>query len=623
SPLDKLVNDLDPDDLSILKERFPKEEQWGLLNRKGVYPYSYFCNEDKFLETSLPPRECFRNDLNGQDVSESDYARALNVFKMFNMKNLWDYHDLYLMTDTLLLACVMETYRKLTLQYFNLDVVYYYSGPGFCWDAALLFTGQELELLTELSDHMKWEKAIRGGVSSVNCRLIEANNPYVKDTYEPQKDHIYAMHLDANNLYGCAMTRALPVGGFRYLTKSEIQELDIMNINDNDDTGYLFEVDLIYPSDIHDWHNDFPLAPEHKMIELYDLPKRASTKKLIPNLYDKERYCVYGSTLKLYLSLGIELEEIHSVMAFDQKPWLAPFINFNTEMRKQATSDFQKSLWKLYNNSTFGKTIESVRKRRNVNFTKKNDKFLKLVRSPLYHSFELFDHGLVAVERKKATIVLNRPVYTGAVILDISKEIMYDFYYNCLKRKYGNNVSVGVTDTDSLLLSIKTNDVYSDMHDLSDHLDTSDYPPDHPLFSVKNKKVLGKFKDELNGVPLKAMVGLRAKMYSFQTANTEKCVAKGVPKTAVKTQITFQDYKDCLINYSSKNVTFKKIGTDQKHHLFTLSCSKKALSCFDDKRYILDNNIDTLAHGHYKIGLKDADEGAENLDLLVSLIDEV
>lgn len=197
SPLDKLVNDLEPDDLSILKEIFPKEEQWGLLNRKGVYPYSYFCNEEKFLETSLPPRECFRNDLNGQDVSEY-YAHAMNVFKTFKMEILWDYHDLYLLTDTLLLACVMETYRKATLHHFKLDVVYYYSGPGFCWDAALLYTGQELHLLTELSDHMKWERAIRGGVSSVNCRLIQANNPYIKDTYEPQTGNLDKVSASLN-----------------------------------------------------------------------------------------------------------------------------------------------------------------------------------------------------------------------------------------------------------------------------------------------------------------------------------------------------------------------------------------------------------------------------------------
>jgi len=434
SSLDKLARDLKPEEMKILTSMFPDNEKRALVSRKGVYPYCYFDSVDRFEETKLPPKECFTSDLTDNGISDLDYAHAQCVFSKFNMDSLWDYHDLYLMTDVLLLADVMETYRHVTMTHFNLDVVHYYTTPGFSWSASLLYTRQRLELLESLDDHLMWEGGMRVGVATINCRAAYANNPYVSDTYDPSKERSYLLYVDANNLYGAAMSRSLPVGCFRQLSESEISNIDIMAITAEDDQGFLFDVSLGYPKDLHDDHNDFCLAPEHmapqcsdvsplqkELIEKFDLPKDSITKKLIPNLKDKESYTVYGTTLKLYLQLGLVLKKIHRVMAFEQRPWLAPYIKHNTDMRKKATSDFQKNLWKLKNNAVYGKTCEQVRKRKNLDFTKKGKKFSKLVASPLYHSFDIFDYGLVAVERRKAKVVLNRPMFTGQVVLDISK----------------------------------------------------------------------------------------------------------------------------------------------------------------------------------------------------------
>ncbi|KAK3928252.1 putative DNA polymerase [Frankliniella fusca] len=475
--LEKLVNDLHDDDFYLLKELFPDAEKQSLLRRKGVYPYSYFQSEEQFLETCIPPKECFTSDLTTEEISEEDYEHALKVFKIFDMKNLYDYHDLYILLDTVLLSCVFEAFRRLAIKNYHLDPAFYFSLPGLSWDAALLYTGFKLELITDMKTHLMWEKSMRGGVATINERLMECNNPYVSG-YDPSKESVYLLYSDANNLYGYSLSRKLPTHGFRFLSTEEIECLDISKLSENDST-------VLY-------------------IEKNGLPKH-STKNLIPTLESKNKYCVYSTTLKLYVSLGLEIVEVHRVMEFQQEAWLAPYIKFNTEMRKSAISNFQRSQYKLFNNVIFGKSIENVRRRRNVYLTKNNNKFLKHVKSPLFHSFEIFDNGLVAIEKRKSCILLNRPIFSGSVCLDLAKELMYDFYYNVLKAYYGDRVTCGASDTDSLILSRKTNDVYQDMLDYMEHLDTSDYPQDHFLYSSVNKKVIGKFKDELNGTPLRAM----------------------------------------------------------------------------------------------------------------------
>lgn len=342
SSLDSLVKDLKPEEMVAINTMYPQEEKRKLVCRKGVYPYQYFDCFEKFEEEKLPPRHEFRNDLSGEELSQEDYEHAINVWNTFN-RTLYDLYDHYLLTDTLLLCDVRENYRRSSMEQFQLDVVHYYTTPGFAWSAALSFTKQKLELITDLDQHLMFEKGIRGGVASINGRYAEANNPLVPDTYDSSKPNSYIMYYDCNALYATAMIRKLPVGGFRFLSQTEIEELDVMSISESDCTGYPIEADLQHCEFLHDDHNDFCLAPEHllpkykklsrlqkKMIKTYGLPKKCSTKKLIPNLNDKEQYCVYANTLQLYIKLGIKVKKIHRVLAFEQEAWLAPFIHHIT-----------------------------------------------------------------------------------------------------------------------------------------------------------------------------------------------------------------------------------------------------------------------------------------------------
>jgi hypothetical protein len=225
----------------------------------------------------------------------------------------------------------------------------------------------------------------------------------------------------------------------------------------------------------------------------------------------------------------------------------------------------------------------------------------KLIASPAFESFEMISNNLVAVQSKKIKLVLDRPIYAGFTILDVSKTIMYDFHYNYTKDKYGDNCSLLFTDTDSLCYELRTDDVYSDMMLDSHRFDTSNFPQDHFLYSDKNKKVLGKMKDELDGRIITEFVGLRSKMYSIlEQSGASKKVGKGIVKATLHKSISHADYKTSLLSRKVQRADMYTIRSF-KHEIFTIKQKKVTLSPFDDKRYIQNDEIKTLAYGHYKI----------------------
>ena len=272
----------------------------------------------------------------------------------------------------------------------------------------------------------------------------------------------------------------------------------------------------------------------------------------------------------------------------------------NTELRKVANSDFEKDLYKLMNNSVFGKTMENLRKRVKVKLVRahEEDKLRLLIASPAFARANIFDDDLAAIQIHKSRVVLNRPMFVGMSILDLSKHLMYDFYYNQLQRQYGDRCQLLYTDTDSLLLEIQIKDVSEDMAKSAGLYDTSDYPEDHTLHSTANKKVLGKMKDECVGRPIAEYIGLRPKMYSILEASGKNIKkAKGVKKNVVKKSIRHKQYREAL--FSKK--TFRHgmdVFRSEKHHIYGQHLNKISLSPFDSKRWIAENGVDTLAYGH-------------------------
>ena len=585
--LESLVNNL-PDDGFNNLERCYKGEKLSLVKRKGVYPYEYMDSLERFKENKLPPKEVFYSRLTGEGISNEDYEHAKKVWKVFGMKTLQDYHDLYNVTDVLLLADVFENFRNVCMENYKLDPAHYFTAPGLAWDACLKITGVELELLSDIDMLLMIEKGIRGGVSMISNRYGKANNKYMVESFIDTMISTYIMYLDANSLYGWAMSKPLPTHGFKWMKVDELETWELHSC--------ILEVDLECPKNLHDLYNDYPPAPEQIVVN--------KVSKLIPNLGDKKKYVLHYENLKQYLKLGLKLTHIHSGIKFKESPWLEKYISLNTKLRTEAKNEFEKNFFKLMNNSVFGKTMENIRNRVDIKLVNNKKQAEKLSAKPNFKHCNIFSEDLVAIHMKKTKLDFDKPVYLGMCILDLSKTLMYDFHYNYIKKKYRDKAKLLLTDTDSLMYEIQTEDFYKDISgDVKDRFDTSGYPPDHPsgIPSGFDKKVLGMFKDEVNGDIIDEYVGLRAKLYSykmFEGEESKKC--KGVKKSVVKKSITHEDYKKCLTT-GKEQLRKQNIIRSYKHEVYTEEVNKIALSANDDKRYILEDGINTLALGHYKI----------------------
>ncbi|XP_061191773.1 uncharacterized protein LOC133200019 [Saccostrea echinata] len=456
-----------------LSRHFPSEVERDLLLRKGVYPYDFMSSWDRFYDQELPPFTAFYNKLSESDISVSDYVHAEKTWKTFNMTNMGDYHDLYLKTDVLLLSDVFENFRDLCLDAYHLDPAHFFTSPGLAWEAMLKMIKVKLQLFDEIDMILMIEQGIRGGVSMISKKYAKANNPMVSD-FDPSKPKTWLTYLDMHNLYGTSMSMPLPERDFAWCTPEQIDSLNVMNISDDSDNGYILEVDLKYPDSLHDEHSDYPLAPEnntitddmlspHSLMLKEKLDIKGSAPKLVPNLSDKGKYVLHYRNLKYYLSKGLVLSKIHRVLEFTQSPWLKSYIDFNTHRRSQATTDFKKDFYKLMNNYVFGKTMENMRKRVNVELVHTKKRLRKVCAKPNFQSFKIFNEDLVAVNLRKNNIVLNRPIYAGFCILDLAKLLMFEFHYDFVKSTYGEKASLLFTDTDSLCYEIQTEDFYQDI----------------------------------------------------------------------------------------------------------------------------------------------------------------
>jgi hypothetical protein len=581
SSLGNLVSNLEKEDFENMRG-FYEGNELDLLLRKGVYPYDYMNSFGKLGDKELPSRVAFYSKLNGTDVSVEEYEHAQNVWKTFGMKSMREYHDLYLKTDVILLADVFENFRDVCMKNYELDPCWYYTSPGLAWDACLKKTEIELELLSDIDMVLMVEEGIRGGVSMISTRYGEANNKYM-DTYDESKSPKYIQYLDANNLYGWAMSQKMPTHRFKWMNESEIENWK--------KHPCILEVDLEYPTQYHNLHNDYPLAPERLTIR--------GVEKLVPNLRNKTKYVVHHETLKAYEGLGLRITKVHRAIKFEESAWMKQYIDLNTQLRTVAKNDFEKDFFKLMNNSVFGKTMENIRNRVDIQLVTTEKKAKKLISKPNYKSRTIFSENLVAVHMEKTKLTHDKPIYLGMSILDLSKNLMYDFHYDYVKTKWGEKAKLLFTDTDSLMYEIETEDFYEDIkEDIHTRFDTSNFPKDHSsnVETGANKKVIGMFKDEAGGKVISEFVGLRAKLYSYKCEEKEEKRCKGVKKAVVKKDITFEDYKKCLFGGGKVHRKMNVIRS-HCHDIYSEEVNKVALSREDDKRVIQEDGIHTKAIG--------------------------
>ena len=342
SSLDSLVNNFARGGHEFWGFENYNDRQRELLIRKGIYPYEYMDSWDKFKETSLPSIEKFYSNLNMSGVSDGDYEHACRVWREFGIRNMGEYHDLYLRTDVVLLANVFESFRRVCLENYGLDPSHFYTAPGLAWKACLKKTDITLELLLDPDMLLMFERGIRGGIAQSVHRWAAANNPYMGSEYDKSKPTKYLQYLDANNLYGWAMSQPLPSGEFCWIELGDRNPKTIVEeLVEKRDHGYLLEVDVTYPKELHDSHNDLPF--------MCDRMKINRIEKLVPNLYYKRKYVIHIKALKQAIDHGLVLERIHRCIEFKQSTWMKEYIDFNQRLRTAAKNDFEKDFYKLMN----------------------------------------------------------------------------------------------------------------------------------------------------------------------------------------------------------------------------------------------------------------------------------
>ena len=476
---------------------------------------------------------------------------------------------------------------------FEISPLYFVSLPGYTWECGLKYTNIRLQTLQDKDMILLLENGIRGGISGV-----------MGDRYVKSDENTNILSFDATNLYGYVMGQCLPYDEIKFKTENICLE-DILNTPDDNDEGYLLEVDLEYPHNIRQKTKNFPFAPENKTISKDDfgpymkliMPKNyVSHKKLICDWTDKKNYLIHYRMLKFYIKHGMKIKKVHSVISFKQSKWLEKYIKFNTQKRNQAVNDFEKDFYKLLNNAFYGKTMENVRNRCKIEFIKKDEynKILKQQRkltfNGIHKSFGNCDSYLV----KEHEILMDKPIYLGFAILELSKLHMYETYYDTLQPYFGQeNLQLHYMDCDSFILSINSGNITKDLKSLENIFDFSNIDENHELYSEKNKKVLGKFKIETpKNIFIDEFIALGSKMYAFKCKDKDmeeyKNKLKGISKSQSK-HIKFEEYKICLDGDEMENECINYILRSINHDMYMQGIKKTALTIFDDKRIYLNN----------------------------------
>ena len=494
----------------FLQQAFPRADVT-LLLRKGALPYEYLNSHQRFEETQLPAIERFYSSLTDSNISQSVYDNLNEIWSKFKCQNLGDFHDIYLKVDVYLLAAVFENFGQTSIDFFNIDPPHHWSAPGLTWAASLKTTCINLTLFSDINMLIMIEKGIRGGLTMVSKRHVVANNPQVPN-YDVTKPQTHILYLDVNNLYGFSMVQRLPVGRFRWIDVNTSESLldDILLTPDDGDNGFFVEVDLEYPSHLHDIHNDYPLAPERREItreELSDYQrslldkletqgvKYKPTRKLMTTFYKKEKMVLHYRTLKFYKEKGMVITKVHRVIAFHQEVWLKPYVDFCTSQRQLATNTADSNFWKLNVNALYGKTIENVRNHLNVVAVDTPTRANFQIRKELCEQFLILNENLALVQVKKGNVFMNKPISVGFTILELAKLQMYKLHYDTFKSYFNDKIQLIYTDTDVLVYEIETDDLNRDMSALSHVMDYSNYNQTNQLYSSTNHRKIGFLRD--------------------------------------------------------------------------------------------------------------------------------
>ena len=597
--MDKLVKNLNENDFEILKKEFPNK--WQYLNKKLAYPYQYFNSIDDYKKpVNSLKKEDFFSKLKNDYPDDDEIEGTKEIIRLFNIKDGEELTRLYCKSDVILLADVFEKFVKVSTEEYKINPLYCVSLPGYTYQCALKYTDIKLQTLQYKDLILLIEDGIRGGISGV-----------MGDRYVKSDENKKILYIDATNLYGHSMSQFLPYDEIEMWhghPDNYWKWLDeILNTPHDADIGYFLEVDLKYPDNIKQKTNYFPFCPENKKInpdKYNDYMKKikpknyTKSKKFICDFSDKKKYLIHYRMLKFYVRHGMIVVKVHEIISFKQSKWLECYISFNTQKRNKSKNDFEKDFFKFLNNAAFGKFLENVRKRLGLELIKKDDikkivkQQSKLTFNGIQKSYENYD----SYTFNKNEVVMDKAIYVGFAILELSKLHMYETYYDTLQPYFGQeNLQLHYLDTDGMILSMKTKDIIKDLKNLEDIFDFSNLYENHELFSNKNKKVIGKFKIETpKNIWIDEFVCLRSKAYSFKCKDNkeDKNKIKGVSKSQSK-HIKFEEYYNCLFGKEYQRECNNYIIRSINHEMVLQEVKKSTLSLFDDKRCYI-NNIESI-----------------------------
>ena len=587
-----------------MKSHF-KPEDLDLICQKGYYPYEFIDSYEKIYYKKLPPKEAFYSKVKLEGITNEEYKHAQNVYSHFKCKDFSEYHWLYLITDVLLLADVFENFRKMCLEYYKLDPANYLTAASLAWDAQLFKTDIELELISDINILDMFERSKRGGLTFVGSkRYVKANNKEMGKFYDKTKESSYITYVDANNLYGQAMCQPLPYKDIKF--DNDITLETILKTPDDSEIGYMVEVDLEFPKELHNKFKQYPPCPEPlkpKVEWFSDYQKevmeathsKPNCEKLIPHLMNHDNYVLHYRNLKFIVEQGVKVK-VKKVISFKQKPWLATYINENNRLRTEAKKNkntFLANLFKLLTNSVFGKTMEDVRNRMNIHLTTDRDNAIKHFSRIDFKTATHID-GLYLIQHHKTRIVYEKPVYCGCCILDLSKLRMMDFHYNTIHKNFENKYDLVYSDTDSLVYHIKHENFHQWMVDNPSEFDLSEMNEKYK--SDDNRNVLGKMKSEVGDKTITEFVGLSPKSYAYKYCDKEIKKCKGVSLSVSDKTMSFQDYRRVMETNNSQTRTIYSIRSFNQQ-IFTTITDKIVLNSFYDKLKLLDE-INCIPFGY-------------------------
>ncbi|XP_069194044.1 uncharacterized protein [Procambarus clarkii] len=585
-----------------------------LLRGKQSFCYDYLSSMSVLDEPQLPSRDKFYNTLKDEELSETDYKQALEIFDLAKCRNIGEYLLLYLKVDTGLLADVFTVWRDTMLALYKLDISHYISLPSFAWDAFLLKSKVQLDVVSDPLLYDLLRRNLRGGFTSVTRQYTNVENRHTG--LDLGEDSSYIIYLDFNSLYGACMTELLPRGGIRKLSHDErdvLLERGLENIPCDGSKGYWVLCDTLQVRpEVARYTDELPLVLSHTCIteehispysknilteESRGLPKN-NTKLIVSHLPQKD-YLVSLDLLQLLMRIGLEVAKVHDIYEFEQESYLKDFIETNVRERASTKCAIKKKAFKLVSNSIYGKSLTDVSKYGNKHYLVTDRRhFLKHARNPFFKRSLLLSKDRVICTIKQKSLLVNTPTYLGYHILQIAKRRLYEFWYDVVKPAYGDKASLLYTDTDSFIIKLDCQDVFEELNKspLFDCMDFSNFNDTHPSYSKAREGELGLLKSEIGSKIINQLIALRPKTYSFTTHDGEHtCKCKGVPYH-LQEKLSHDSFQHTLETNTSIRYVSRSIRNVQGK-ICTCRSTCRGLSAFDDKRYIL-SPTQSLAYGH-------------------------